>query len=75
MHLQAGTPMAKNPRTGKAFAPGDIVYAGELIGYTGRTGNAYNVDFYHLHLGVWKEGVGFINPEGFINGTLQWAGF
>lgn len=73
MHLQTGTPIAINPRTGKAFARGDKVFAGELIGYTGRTGNAYNVPFYHLHLGVKNSSGVFINPEDFINGTLQWV--
>ena len=73
MHLQEGTPIAINPRTGRAFARGDKVYAGELIGYTGRTGNAYNVAYYHLHLGVKNSSGLFINPEDFINGNLQWV--
>lgn len=71
-HMQAGTPVALNPRTGDVFKPGDVVYAGEVIGYTGRTGNAYNVHFYHLHLVV-KDDNGVLNPEAYINGDLQWA--
>ena len=48
--MQAGTPVALNPRTGDAF----------------------NVHFYHLHLVV-KDDNGFLNPEAYINGDLQWA--
>ena len=70
-HMMAGTPVAVNPRTGKTFKPGDKVYAGEIVGYTGRTGNAYNVHYKHLHLGVMNK-KGYINPESFINGSIQW---
>ena len=42
-HLQAGTPVAINPRTGETFKPGDVIYRGELLGYTGRTGNAFGI--------------------------------
>mgnify|MGYP002726285805 FL=1 len=75
-HLQAGTPVAINPRTGKMFKPGDAIYRGELLGYTGRTGNAYNVTNKHLHLlykvknsnGVYV----FANTEKIINGSVDW---
>lgn len=75
-HLQAGTPVAINPRTGKMFKPGYAIYRGELLGYTGRTGNAYNVTNKHLHLlykvknsnGVYV----FANPEKIINGSVDW---
>ena len=75
-HLQAGTPVAINPRTGKMFKPGDAIYRGELLGYTGRTGNAYNVTNKHLHLlykvknsnGVYV----YANPEEIINGFVNW---
>ena len=75
-HLQAGTPVAINPRTGKMFKPGDAIYRGELLGYTGRTGHAYNVTNKHLHLlykvknsnGVYV----FANPEKIINGSVDW---
>lgn len=75
-HLQAGTPVAINPRTGKMFKPGDAIYRGELLGYTGRTGNAYNVTNKHLHLlykvknsnGVYV----FANPEKIINESVDW---
>ena len=70
--MMSGTPIAINPRTGKAFAPGDTVYAGEIIGYTGRTGNAYNVHFPHLHLSVLNSSWQYINPENFVNGKFQW---
>lgn len=70
-HLQAGMPIAVNPRTGDVFKPGDKVFAGEIIGYTGRTGNAYNVAFKHLHLGVKLNG-DWVDPADYINGELQW---
>lgn len=70
-HLQAGTPVAINPRTGKPFAPGDVVYAGELVAYTGRTGNAYNVENKHLHLTYHKNWV-LTNPEEILNGKVDW---
>lgn len=55
-HLNYGTPIANNPRTNKTFKVGDVVFQGDLIGYSGRTGNAYNVLNYHLHLGVLLDG-------------------
>ena len=70
-HLQAGMPIAVNPRTGDVFKPGDKVFAGEIIGYTGRTGNAYDVAFKHLHLGVKFNG-DWVDPADYINGELQW---
>lgn len=59
------------------FAPGDVVYQGEIIAYTGKTGNAWDVVPYpHLHLSCWTNtsngGITFFNPEVFINGTVQW---
>ena len=75
-HLQAGTPVATNPRTGKPFAPGDMVFRGELVAYSGITGNAYNVPEPHLHL-VYKvkNAKGdyvYRNPERIINGQVDW---
>lgn len=72
-HMMAGTPMAINPRTGTAFKPGDEVFAGELVGYTGRTGNAFNVPYPHLHLGVMDRYGEYLNPENFMNGSVQWS--
>lgn len=54
-HLLYGTPVAVNWRTGVPYQVGDTVYRGDLIGYTGRTGNAYyekKVPNPHLHLGA-----------------------
>ena len=54
-HLLYGSPVAVNWRTGVPYRVGDIVYRGDLIGYTGRTGNAYyekKVPNPHLHLGA-----------------------
>lgn len=72
-HLMVGTPVAINPRTGKPFAPGDIVYQGELIAYAGKTGNAFNVDFPHLHIAVLKNGK-YVDPALYINGELESTG-
>lgn len=72
-HLQYGNPVAINPATGEPFIVGDFVKAGQLIGYTGRTGNAWNIAEYryHLHLGVrtalWGD---FIDPRPYINGSF-----
>lgn len=50
-HLKKDTPFAEN------LAEGDIVQAGELIGYMGRTGysdreNVNNIETVHLHFGI-----------------------
>lgn len=55
-HLQAGNPIAINPRTGQIFKPGDNVFPGEIIGYLGITGNP-NFDIPHLHLTLKENGV------------------
>ena len=72
-HLLEDTPVAENPRTGQPFKPGDYVYQGEVIAYSGRTGNANNVPYAHLHLVV-KKNNGFIDPEPYINGKLNTIG-
>lgn len=64
--------MDVNPRTGTTFKPGDEVFAGEIVGYTGRTGNAYDVDYPHLHLAI-LSGSEYLNPVFFINGSVQWS--
>ena len=69
-HLQYGTPVAINPRTGMNYKYGDRIYQGELIGYTGSTGNAYNVPFKHLHLGIKVDGR-WVNPAPYVNGTFD----
>ena len=84
-HLQYGTPVAVNPRTGKPFAKGDRVFTGDLIGYTGRSGNAFNdadVPNKHLDLmaafevdastGKLKSGA-LADPAPFLNGTIDMA--
>ena len=84
-HLQSGTPVAVNPRTGKPFAKGDRVFAGDLIGYTGKSGNAFNdadVPNKHLDLmaafeidastGKLKSGA-LTDPAPFLNGTIDMA--
>ena len=76
-HLMAGSPVAVNPRTGVPFAPGDKVYQGEVIGYVGKTGNAWNVPYYHLHLACWVKNPNgsktYINPETYLNGDVNWT--
>ena len=67
-HLQGGTPIAVNPRTGKPFKEGDTVYQGDLIGYSGRSGNATDVPNPHLHFGVFAGGR-WVDPKPYINGT------
>ena len=82
-HLRYGTPVAVNPRTGKPFAKGDPVFAGDLIGYTGKSGNAYNdadVPNKHLDLmaafevdastGKLKKS-SLTDPAPFLNGTVD----
>ena len=69
MHLQSGNAVAINPRTGEHFQNGDLVYAGDLIGYSGRSGNAYDVPNKHVHLTVKKNGI-TADPEDYINGTI-----
>ncbi len=68
-HLQAGNAIGINPSTGKQYVVGDKVRKGDIIGYTGRTGNAYNVPNPHLHLNMRKNGKN-CNPEEFLNATV-----
>lgn len=68
-HLQAGTPVAINPRTNKPFQEGDQVEMGDIIGYVGITGNA-NAAVPHLHFGV-RRGSTWQNPFDTLNATLH----
>jgi murein DD-endopeptidase MepM/ murein hydrolase activator NlpD len=43
------------------FERGDLVMAGDIVGYVGNTGNARGTPP-HLHYGVYAPGVGAINP-------------
>ena len=79
-HLSSDCPVAINPRTKVPFAPGDTIYQGELIGYTGKTGNCYGIPYYHLHLAVIdyerrniRSYEKYFDPEAYINGNLDWA--
>ncbi|MCI1640309.1 MAG: peptidoglycan DD-metalloendopeptidase family protein [Bacteroidales bacterium] len=75
-HLMAGNPVAINPRTGSPYKKGDRVFRGEVVAYTGRTGNAYNVKEKHLHLAYYKISSNgtrrSANPEELINGSVNW---
>lgn len=76
-HLLVDTPVAVNPRTGEPFKPGDAVYQGEVIAYSGRTGNANDTKnqkiYPHLHLAI-KENKQYIDPEPYINGKVNSTG-
>jgi len=65
-HLQAGNPIARNPRTGWYWVSGDSIYAGELIGYIGITGNA-DANVPHLHLTNGAD----TNPTTYLNATVS----
>lgn len=69
-HLNYGTPFAMNRRTGQPYKVGDIVYQGDLIGYTGKTGNAYTSSNTHLHLGI-RIDEKWVDPKDYINGTVD----
>ena len=47
---------------------GDKVFQGDLIGYSGRSGNATDVPNPHLHFGVMAGGK-WVDPKPYINGT------
>lgn len=53
---------------------GDHVLQGQVIGYSGNTGFAWNVQYSHLHFEVRSEPgtnkYSAINPEPFFNGTF-----
>lgn len=78
-HLQHGNPVAYNYKEGRAFQVGDTVQAGEIIGYTGTSGNAYNVAHPHLHYGISFDGDengnivkhSWVDPADFINGDID----
>ena len=69
-HLQYGNPVAVNPSSenGDKYKVQDIVKMGDVIGYTGRTGNAWNVANKHLHLEVYVDGIR-VDPREWINAT------
>lgn len=69
-HLMPGQSGCINPRTQIPFSLGDHVYQGDLIGYSGRTGNACNVPNPHVHIGVLTSD-GWINPADYINGVIN----
>jgi murein DD-endopeptidase MepM/ murein hydrolase activator NlpD len=68
-HLRAGDPFGINPRTESPWALGDLIYAGEIIGYIGITGNA-GADVPHLHLKTTENG-DLVNPTKYLNATVS----
>ncbi|MCL2417237.1 MAG: peptidoglycan DD-metalloendopeptidase family protein [Bacteroidales bacterium] len=74
-HLQAGNAIAVNPRTGVPFRAGDQVFAGEVIGYVGLTGNANVFNVPHLHFGVRNLNTGaWVDPFNYLNATQVISG-
>jgi RHS repeat-associated protein len=59
--------VAINPATGEPYKTGDTVKAGDVIGYTGSTGNANHPGSAgpHLHLNMKKDGKS-VNPENYL---------
>ncbi len=84
-HLQYGKPIAVNPATGKPYKKGDSINAGDQLGYSGKTGNAFDdgeVPNKHLDLMVSyqfnsnEEKLVFhseIDPLPFLNATIDAA--
>lgn len=73
-HLNYGTPIASNPMNGgNPYSAGDKVRAGDLIGFSGKTGNAWKdseVPCKHVHLETSVNNV-LVNPIDYINGKLS----
>jgi len=69
-HLEAENAVAINPRTQEIFKPGDTVFSGDIIGYLGISGNAYNVPYPHLHLQCKVNGQS-ADPAQFLNATIN----
>lgn len=70
-HLLSTKPVEEDPFTGNKLSVGSHVFQGQLIGYTGKTGNAFNVPNKHLHLGVKSIDGKWIDPASFINGRID----
>lgn len=73
-HLNYGTPIASNPMNGgNPYTAGDKVRAGDLIGFSGKTGNAWKdseVPYKHVHLET-RVNNALVNPIDYINGKLS----
>jgi murein DD-endopeptidase MepM/ murein hydrolase activator NlpD len=67
-HMRAGEPFGINPRTNSPWAINDRIYAGEIIGYIGVSGNAIG-GIPHLHLKT-MEGNSSVNPTKYLNATV-----
>lgn len=84
-HLQYGKPIAVNPATGKPYKKGDSINAGDQLGYSGKTGNAFDdvaVPNKHLDLMVSyqfdsdEEKLVYhseVDPLPFLNATIDVA--
>lgn len=69
-HLRTATPVGTHPETGVAYAVGDTIRAGAIVGYVGITGNASS-DRPHLHLCARNAAGSWINPDTYINATIS----
>ena len=70
-HLQGdGKAIGYNYRTKDKFKKGDKVYTGDIIGYSGTTGNAVGVENPHVHFEVHVNGK-VVDPSDFINGKIN----
>lgn len=80
-HLNYGTPIAINWRTNAPYKATDEVFAGDLIAFTGRTGNAWNDRVPNKHLDlmvstrITQDGKldqrFLLDPLDFINGYID----
>lgn len=71
-HLRGGGhTVGFNCRENRNFEVGDKAYAGELIAYSGKTGNAYNVDNAHVHFEVRDANGERIDPSDYLNGIID----
>ena len=70
-HLQGnGKAIGYNYRTKNKFKKGDKVYPGDIIGYSGTTGNAVGIANPHVHFEVHVNGK-VVDPSDYINGTIN----
>ena len=67
-HLQAGDPVAK--ANGRVLRVGDKVKAGQIVAYTGLTGNANLYNKPHVHIGIKSSDGKWIDPKPYFSATI-----
>ena len=70
-HLRGGDTIGYNDRKGRTFKIGDKVYSGEIIGYSGRSGNAVNIVNPHVHFEIRNKDQTKIDPLSYLNGNIN----